>query len=153
MARVITLTRKRKAGSVVTSWTWRTGSLSGDVNRVTRIQFQGTNGSWTTIDDWTGISGLSTNTTYTRTGGVDFSNSTSYLDYRWIFTLSQNANTFVAELQALAGAIDLTDGCSPTDSVSGASGDPAKAFDNNTGTYWPDAADVSSGVTLEANIV
>lgn len=146
-------TRRRSGERIVTAWTFRTGSISGDVGRITNINLQGWNGaSWSSIDNWaTGI--LSASTTYTR-NSANFTNSTDYLDYRLVFTLSANANTFCQEVQLLTDAmVDLTEGCTPTSSAGGGPGDPAKTVDNNNATQWPDSADVSNGVTLEFNIL
>lgn len=79
----------------VEQWTFRTGTSSTDVGRVSAVLLQGYDGStWTTVDTLSGA--LSTSTTYTRNRS-NFTNATTYQDYRLNFTLSANASAFMAE--------------------------------------------------------
>jgi hypothetical protein len=87
--------------AVVKKYTFRTAGVEEGVTRctaITQIKLLGYNGSsWVTIDTWnTGT--LSGATTYTRDPG-NFTNSTSYQDYRLEFTLSGSERKWGAEVE------------------------------------------------------
>lgn len=141
--------RQAASGSVIDSWTYRTGN-GGDVSRVTNVALEGFDGSsWITVDSF--APPTTTDTETTRTNGVEFATSAEFEDWRIVWTLTQGAAQFVHEIAITVDGIDVTSGASPTESPT-TSNNENRIFDDNNSTQYPELANVGSGQIVEVNI-